>query len=216
MATSVPTDATRLMIDEQIVGRGVCDARVLDAIAATPRQEFVPADIRSRAFDDCALPIGHGQTISQPYIVALMTEALDVRSEHRVLEIGTGSGYQAAVLAKLAAEVFTVERIKPLLDEAFETLGRLGLKNVRLKHADGSLGWPERGPFDRIIVTAAAPDVPAKLVDQLKEGGIIVLPTGTRDRQQLTKLTNRNGKLTPTALCDCRFVPLVGEAGWPA
>lgn len=216
MATSATTDPTRLMIDEQLVGRGIRDARVLDAIAAVPRNAFVPADIRSRAFDDCALPIGYGQTISQPYIVALMTEALHVRPNDHVLEIGTGSGYQAAVLSKLVAQVFTIERVKPLLDGAFETFGKLNLKNIHLKHADGSVGWADRGPFDRIVVTAAAPDVPAKLIDQLKEGGIMVLPTGTRDRQQLMKFTKQKGVLTPTALCDCRFVPLLGEAGWTA
>ena len=216
MATSATTDPTRLMIDEQLVGRGIRDERVLAAIAATPRNVFVPADIRSRSFDDCALPIGYGQTISQPYIVALMTEALGAQPNHLVLEVGTGSGYQAAVLSKLVAEVFTIERVKPLLDGAFETFGKLSLKNIYLKHADGSIGWADRAPFDRILVTAAAPQVPALLLEQLKEGGIIVLPTGTRDRQQLMKFVKHRSALVPTALCDCRFVPLLGEAGWTA
>lgn len=206
--------AVRRMIDEQIVARGVHDARTLDALAAVPREAFVPADLRKRAFDDAALPIGHGQTISQPYIVALMTAALNVCPTDRVLEIGTGSGYQTAVLAKLAAEVCSVERVKPLLDEAFERLAALGLRNVRLRHADGSVGWPERGPFDRILVAAAAPDVPHQLTDQLIEGGVVVIPTGNRDQQKLLTLTKRKGVLVPQVLCDCRFVPLVGQAGW--
>ena len=203
------------MIDQQIVARGIRDERVLEAIAATPREAFVPADLRPRAYDDGPLPIGHDQTISQPYIVALMTTSLDVQPTDRVLEIGTGSGYQTAVLARLAAEVCSVELVKPLLDDAFETLGSLGLRNIRLRHGDGSVGWAERGPFDRIIVTAAAPAVPQQLADQLVEGGVLVAPTGGRDLQKLQKMTKRNGVLVPTGLCECRFVPLLGEAGWP-
>ncbi|MGN6727093.1 MAG: protein-L-isoaspartate(D-aspartate) O-methyltransferase [Tepidisphaeraceae bacterium] len=210
------TDPRQRMVDEQIVARGIRDPRVIEAMTWLPRERFVPADVAAHAYDDAAIPIGHGQTISQPYIVALMSEALDVHADDTVLEIGTGCGYQAAVLSRLAKEVFTVERIKPLLDDAFERLASLHLRNIRLHFSDGSCGWPEKGPFDRIIMTAGAPDVSTELLDQLKVGGSLVAPVGPLDAQTLVKLTKHADGVERVKLCECRFVPLIGEGGWPA
>jgi len=205
------------MIRQQMVERGITDERVLSAVRAVPRQRFFPNGNVTEAFSDRAAPIGHGQTISQPYIVALMTQRLDVRPTHRVLEIGTGSGYQTAILAKLAKEVWSVERVKPLLDDAFERLHDLGLRNVHFKHADGTLGWPEAAPYDRIIVTAGAPEMPTKLLmGQLADGGIAVLPVGPQDEQMLVEVRREGSKLKTTDICPCRFVKLVGDEGWEA
>ena len=162
------TDRLEQMIRQQVVERGISDVRVLDALRAVPRERFFDEQSQADAFADRASSIGHGQTISQPYIVALMTQRLDVQADHHVLEVGTGSGYQTAVLAQLAAEVYTIERVKPLLDASFDRLGSLGLRNVHFRLGDGSRGWPEHGPFDRILITAGAPAVPeALLLDQL-------------------------------------------------
>lgn len=200
----------------QVVDRGIRDERVLSALRAVPREQFLPAPNRKDAYADRSTSIGHGQTISQPYIVALMTQRLDIQPHHRVLELGTGSGYQAAVLAQLAGEVYTVERLKPLLDEAFERLMGLGIRNVHYHYGDGTLGWPEVAPFDRILITAGAPQMPAELLKkQLKPDGLAVAPIGPRDEQMLV-LARRNGDtIKTTDICPCRFVKLIGKEGWP-
>ena len=202
------------MVDEQIVDRGVKDERVLAVMRKIPRHEFLPEAIRGMAYSDNALPLGEGQTMSQPYMVALMTEFLRLKGTERVLEIGTGSGYQAAVLAELSAKVYTVERIKKLADKARETLDRLGYKSVAIKVYDGTYGWKEMAPFDAIVVTAGSPDIPAPLVDQLKEGGRMVIPVGDRYGQQLvTVVKSTEGTITERSI-PCVFVPLIGNHGW--
>ena len=189
---------------------GITDERVLDAMKRVPRHEFVPEDMRDRAYEDRPLPIGEGQTISQPYVVAFMTEKLDPQPEDRVLEIGTGSGYQAAVLARLARRVYTIERHRRLARRSKELLHRLGLHNITVVHGDGSLGLPEQVPFDRIIVTAAAEDPPQILLDQLRPGGIMVLPVGqSHSVQTLIKVSKTEHGLEYTELGPVRFVPLV-------
>ncbi len=203
------------MIRQQVIERGIRDERVLAALRATPREKFFPQEHLAEAFADRAAPIGHGQTISQPYIVALMTQRLDVRPGDRVLEVGTGSGYQAAVLGRLAGEVYTLERVKPLLDEAFERLMALGLKNVHLRYADGTLGWPEQAPFDRILITAGTPELPRQLLlNQLRDGGVAVLPVGPHDEQMLVEVRRAGDELRSSDVCPCRFVKLIGAEGW--
>jgi protein-L-isoaspartate(D-aspartate) O-methyltransferase len=202
------------MVDEQIAFRGVTDPRVLAVMGKVPRHEFMPEALRAQAYGDHAMPIGEGQTISQPYIVALMTELLELKGNERVLEIGTGSGYQAAVLAELCQKVFTIERVKTLADKARATLDRLGYKNVVMKVYDGTYGWKEMSPFDAIIVTAAAPDVPDTLAEQLKDGGRLVIPVGERYTQVLLKvIKSPSGMVTKTSI-PCVFVPLIGAKGW--
>jgi protein-L-isoaspartate(D-aspartate) O-methyltransferase len=203
------------MIQQQVIDRGIRDERVLEALRAVPRDLFFPLDLRHEAFRDGAAPIGHGQTISQPYIVALMTHRLDVHPHHRVLELGTGSGYQTAVLAKLAKDVYTIERVKPLLDDAWERLMALNVRNVHFRHGDGTLGWPQQAPFDRILIAAGAPVVPAALLQgQLKDGGLAVLPVGPQDQQMLIEVRKRGRRLDVTEVCPCRFVKLIGQEGW--
>jgi len=202
------------MVDEQIVYRGVRDPRVLSAMRRVPRHEFMPEALRSEAYGDHALPIGSGQTISQPYIVALMTELLELAGKERVLEIGTGSGYQAAVLAELSEKVFSVERVKALAEKARAVLDRLGYQRVAMKVYDGTYGWKEMGPFDAIIVTAAAPEVPQALVEQLKEGGRMVVPVGERYSQVLLKLIKTAEGVRRETHIPCVFVPLIGAYGW--
>jgi protein-L-isoaspartate(D-aspartate) O-methyltransferase len=205
------------MIQQQIVQRGITEPGVLAAMRRVPRERFLPPDDRDAAYADGAAPIGHGQTISQPYIVALMTQRLNVAATHRVLEIGTGSGYQTAVLAQLAAEVYTVERLKPLLDEAWERLMDLRIRNVRYRYGDGMLGWPEAAPFDRVIITAAAPNMPGKLLlSQLADGGTAVLPIGPAEEQLLVEVTRHCQELVSADICPCRFVKLVGQDAWEA
>jgi len=204
----------KLMVEEQLAasGRGIQDKRVLEAMAAVPRHEFVPEPWRKSAYEDRPLPIGHGQTISQPYVVAFMTEKLAPKSTDRVLEIGTGSGYQAAVLAKLVAEVDTIEIVEPLARRAEADLQRLGFKNVRVRAGDGYKGWPERAPFDAIIVTCAPDHIPEPLVAQLKEGGRMIIPVGPDGDQQLYLLKKRDGKVERDSVLPVRFVPMTGTA----
>jgi len=207
--------ARRDMVRRQLQARGIRDRRVLEAMGRVPRERFVPAAIRHDAYADRAMAIECGQTISQPLIVAMMTEALELAGSEKVLEIGTGSGYQAAVLAELAAEVISVERHPGLADRAARVLEELGYANVATVVADGTLGYPERAPYDRIIVTAASRQAPQALLDQLVDGGILVIPLGTRDYQSLEAIRLVGGRVRSTTLSPCRFVPLVGEQGWP-
>jgi protein-L-isoaspartate(D-aspartate) O-methyltransferase len=199
------------MVDQQLKPRGIKDERVLAAMAKVQREDFVPADQRADAYQDGPLPIGYDQTISQPYIVAFMTEQLRLKPGDRVLEIGSGSGYQAAILAELVADVYTIEIIEPLAKTAEAMLQRLGYKNVHLKMGDGYKGWPEQAPFDAIIVTCAPDKVPQPLVDQLKEGGRMVIPVGERFAQQLYLLEKKNGELKESVTLPVRFVPMVRE-----
>ncbi len=192
--------------------RDITDPRVLAAMSKVPRHELVPAAVRAEAYEDCPLPIGHGQTISQPYIVAFMTEQLRPRPTDKVLEIGTGSGYQAAVLAELVAEVYTIEIVEPLGQRAKGDLARLGYTNVFVRIGDGYQGWPEAAPFDAIIVTCAPDHVPQPLVDQLKEGGRMIIPVGPLGDQQLYLLEKRSGQVTRRAVLPVRFVPMTGRA----
>ena len=203
------------MIQQQLVERGIDDPRVLAAVRSVPREFFFAADTRAQAHADRAAPIGHGQTISQPYMVALMTQRLDVQTGQRILEIGTGSGYQTAVLAHLAGVVYSMERVKPLLDEAFDRLMALGIRNIHLRYGDGSIGWPEAAPFDRILITAGAPELPTNLLlTQLQDNGIAVLPVGDIQEQVLVEIRRRGDALQRTDICPCRFVKLIGQAGW--
>jgi protein-L-isoaspartate(D-aspartate) O-methyltransferase len=209
------TTSLERMIQQQVIDRGIRDERVLSALRAVPREKFFPDDSRQAAYADRAAPIGHGQMISQPYMVALMTHRLDVQPKHKVLELGTGSGYQTAVLARLAGEVYTIERVKPLLDEAFERVLSLGLRNVHFHHGDGTVGWPQAGPFDRILITAGAPELPKSLLlTNLVDGGLAVLPVGPHDEQMLVEVRRRGNELQSTDVCPCRFVKLVGREGW--
>lgn len=196
------------MVIEQLRGRDIRSPRVLEAMRAVPRHLFVPEAEREGAYGDFPLPIGHGQTISQPYIVAFMTEALDVGTDDRVLEIGTGSGYQAAVLSRLAKEVYTMEIVAPLADRARETLATLGYRNVQVRTGNGYLGWPEHAPYDRIMVTAAPDDVPPALVQQLKVGGLMAIPVGTAYQELRILRRTPTGTETLRTL-PVRFVPMV-------
>lgn len=204
-------EARERMVREQIAARGVRDPRVLEALRKVPRHLFVPAEMQPWAHSDGPLPIGRGQTISQPYIVAFMSEALELKPQDRVLEIGTGSGYQAAVLVHLAREVYSIEIVEPLAREAAERLRRLGYTSVKLRVGDGYRGWPEAAPFDAIIVTAAPDHVPPALIEQLREGGRLVLPLG-RYEQDLVRLRRTPQGLRKEILLPVRFVPMVGEA----
>jgi len=199
------------MVQQQLKARGIKDERVLTTMAKVPREEFVPADARVDAYEDGPLPIGYDQTISQPYIVAFMTEQLRLKPSDRLLEIGSGSGYQAAVLAELVADVYTIEIVEPLAKTAEATLQRLGYKNVHLRVGDGYQGWPEEAPFDAIIVTCAPDKVPELLVEQLKDDGRMVIPVGERFAQQLYLLEKKNGQLKESATLPVRFVPMVRE-----
>jgi protein-L-isoaspartate(D-aspartate) O-methyltransferase len=198
------------MIDAQIRARDVKDAAVLKAMARVPRHLFVPAGVQSYAYDDRPLPIGLGQTISQPYIVAYMTEALKLEPGHTVLEIGTGSGYQAAVLAEIVKQVYTIEIVPDLAARARQTLTQAGYRNAEVRTGNGYRGWPERAPFDRIIVTAAPPEIPPALIDQLAVGGIMVVPVGT-SYQEIVIITKGAGGVTQKRTIPVRFVPMVGK-----
>ena len=200
------------MVAETIAARGVTDPRVLAAMRRVPRHELVPDALRHRAYEDSPLPIGFEQTISQPYIVAAMTEAAQVAPGERVLEVGTGSGYQAAVLAEIGADVYSIEIVEPLAKRTHELLARLGYDRLHLRIGDGYRGWPEAAPFDAIIVTAAPEQVPRPLIDQLAVGGRLVIPVGERGDQQLEVITRGPGGTTTETLFDVRFVPMTGEA----
>jgi len=202
------------MVESQLVHRGIKDKRVLDAMRQVPRHLFVPKDMRGLAYSDSPLPIGQGQTISQPYIVALMTELLELTGQEKVLELGTGSGYQAAILSRLACQVYSVERHAALAGQAEKVLTQLGYDNVVISVGDGTLGWPEHSPYEAIIVTAAAPDVPQPLTDQLTDGGRLVAPVGSRWSQVLAKVKRQGETLTREHLTAVAFVPLVGKYGW--
>jgi protein-L-isoaspartate(D-aspartate) O-methyltransferase len=202
------------MVDEQLIPRGISDPRVLEAFRGVPRHRFVTEALSGEAYADHPLPIGEGQTISQPYMVAIMTQCLKLKGAESVLEIGTGSGYQTAILAELAKKVYSVERFPALADRARAALGELGYKNIEIKTGDGSLGWEERGPYDAIIVTAGAPEVPHSLVRQLADNGRLALPVGGAYSQALTVIEKKKGAAFSTEICGCVFVPLIGEEGW--
>ena len=201
------------MVEEQLLPRKIEDERVLAAFRKVQRHKFIPEELRPSAYADFPLPIGEAQTISQPYIVALMTECLGLTGKEKVLEIGTGSGYQTAILAELAKEVYSIERFASLAKRAEDTLRELGYSNIKIKLGDGSLGWPEEAPFDRIIITAAAPRVPLPLTDQLKENGKLILPLGESFSQVLTVVTKKKNGVESINVCGCVFVPLVGKFG---
>jgi protein-L-isoaspartate(D-aspartate) O-methyltransferase len=202
------------MVESQLISRGLKDARVLDTMRKVPRHRFVEEALVSQAYNDHPLPIGEKQTISQPYMVALMTEALELQGNERVLEIGTGSGYQTAILAELADKIYSIERIRSLSVKARRILDDLGYFNVVLKVSDGTVGFKEEAPFDAIIVTAGSPDVPQPLVDQLAMGGRLVVPVGDRYTQSLMRIVRGKEGITKTDLGGCRFVNLLGRHGW--
>jgi len=205
-------DARARMVADQIRARGVRDPRVLSAVTRVPRELFLPEAKRDEAYEDRPVPIGFGQTISQPYIVAYMTEALKVEPSHRVLEVGTGCGYQTAVLAELALEVYSIELIDVLAERARRTLDGLGYTNVRVRAGDGHAGWPEQAPFDRILAAAAPAEVPPALIEQLVDGGILVIPIGTGD-QELRVLQKRGGRIELLSTLPVRFVPMIKREG---
>lgn len=202
------------MVDTQLIPRGIREKRVLEAMRRVPRHIFAGGHNLANAYDDMALPIGEGQTISQPYMVAIMTELLALKGTGKVLEIGTGSGYQGAVLAELAKEVYTIERIALLADRAAAEYRTLGCDNIHIRTGDGTLGWPEEAPFDRIIITAASPQIPEPLMAQLANNGILVIPVGRRYSQQLLKITKTEQGLREEYHTPCVFVPLIGKYGW--
>jgi protein-L-isoaspartate(D-aspartate) O-methyltransferase len=203
--------ARERMVTEQIASRSVKDPATLEALRTVPRHLFVPAPAVAEAYEDHPIPIGHGQTVSQPYIVAFMTEALALPAGATVLEIGTGSGYQAAVLAQIASRVYSIEIVPQLAEEARDRLNRLGYRNVEVRAGDGYRGWPEVGPFDGIIVTAAAPRIPEPLQEQLKDGARLVIPVGEEDTQELMVVTRRGGRYEERRVLPVRFVPMTGK-----
>jgi protein-L-isoaspartate(D-aspartate) O-methyltransferase len=205
---------TRRRLVETLQQLGVSDLSVLHAVDSVPRHLFVPTGVRHRAYEDSALPIGNGQTISQPSIHAIYLQLLKLKGTEKVLEIGTGSGYQTALLSKLASQVFSIERIAPLLDKAKEVLQQVGASNVSFMLGDGTLGWPQFAAFDAILVGAAAPDIPPAYIEQLAEGGRLLIPIGDRDEQVLKIITKKDGKLESRDVAPVRFVPLVGKQSW--
>ena len=205
----------RKMVEDQLIARGITDELIIKAFLRVPRHLFVPPSLQKEAYNDYPLPIGGGQTISQPYMVAIMLEEADLSPEHRVLEVGTGSGYQTALLAEIVREVYSIERIQELAVKAEKILNQLGYKNVKIKVGDGTLGWEEYAPFDRIIVTAGAPKVPDSLKKQLsRNGGKMVIPVGSRHMQALTVVTRKGEDLFVEKSAPCVFVPLLGKEGW--
>lgn len=216
MSPSQYAIARKRMVQEQLIARGIKDEKVLDSMLNIPRHLFVEEGLAPMAYNDHPLSIGEGQTISQPYIVAYMLECLHLTPEDRVLEIGTGCGYLTAVLAPMVSQVFTIERIPALLFKARKILKQLGYKNIMLKIGDGTKGWPEKAPFDAIIVSAASPQIPQPYLDQLGEGGRLILPVGGEDFQELTLVKKRKGRIQTQILSGCRFVKLKGKYGFQA
>jgi protein-L-isoaspartate(D-aspartate) O-methyltransferase len=204
----------RKMVEEQILGRGIKDLSVMEVLSRVPRHLFVNSSLQHRAYGDCPLPIGENQTISQPYIVALMTQVLDLKGGERVLEIGTGSGYQTAILAELAAHVFTIERVKPLVKKTKELLEGLKYKNIVFKTFDGTYGWRDQSPFDAILISAATPSIPKSLIEQLADKGRLVAPVGERESQDLIVLNKNGNKIMERKIGSCKFVPLIGKFAW--
>ncbi len=202
------------MVDEQLAARGIKDLRVLEAMSQVPRHLFAQESLRHRAYGDHPLPIGENQTISQPYIVGTMTAALGLTGEEKVLEIGTGSGYQTAVVAELARQVFTIERLNNLSRKAQKVLEALHYTNIVFKMFDGTYGWPDQAPFDAILITASAKEIPESLVNQLGEGGKLTAPVGDADEQKLVVLTKTKSRISRRELGACKFVPLIGKYGW--
>jgi protein-L-isoaspartate(D-aspartate) O-methyltransferase len=200
------------MVETQIAARGITDPATLEAMRTVPRHEFLPLRLRDEAYMDYPLPIGHGQTISQPFIVAFMTEAIRPQRGEKILEIGAGSGYQAAVLAQMGADVYTIEIVEPLAEMARQTLERLGYKNARVMHGDGYRGWPEHAPFDAIVVTCAPDKIPPDLVAQLRDGGRMIIPVGGGMNQELVLLRKKGDKIEKQSVLPVRFVPMTGEA----
>lgn len=200
------------MVEQQIAARGITDPATLEAMRTVPRHEFLPLRLREEAYGDYPLPIGHGQTISQPYIVAFMTEAIHPQRGEKILEVGAGSGYQAAVLAQMGADIYTIEIIEPLAKMARQTLERLGYKNAQVRLGDGYRGWPEHAPFDAIIVTCAPENIPPDLVTQLRDGGRMIIPVGGGTEQELVLLRKKDGKIEKESVLPVRFVPMTGEA----
>jgi len=212
---SLHREARSRMVETQIIGRGIVDERVLNAMLKVPRHLFIEEAFRGQSYGDHALPIGEGQTISQPYMVALMSEALCLSGSERVLEIGTGSGYQTAILAELAARVLSIERISRLVSKARSILDEIHYQNVMLRVSDGTYGWKEEGPFDAILVAAGSPQMPAPLLEQLKIGGRMIIPVGDKGSQTLQKVVKKEeNKIIATPLVPCLFVPLLGAYGW--
>jgi protein-L-isoaspartate(D-aspartate) O-methyltransferase len=202
------------MVERQLISRGIKDRMVLEAMKKVPRHLFIEEALQYQAYGDYPLPIGEGQTISQPYMVALMTEALALNADDKVLEIGTGSGYQTAILAELSNRVYSIERIKVLADRARKVLDELNYYNIRIKISDGTQGWQEEGPFDAIIIAAGAPHTPQPLVDQLKVGGRLAIPIGDKLSQALKRITKKEDRVVEEDLGGCRFVSLIGKFGW--
>lgn len=208
------TNLREQMVVSQLEGRDITDPKVLQAMRTVSRHRFVDRSLWSQAYDDRPLPIGQGQTISQPYMVALMTQCLELSGDERVLEIGTGSGYQAAVLAEIVRDVFTIERIAKLSQRAAILLEELGYQNIRFEVGDGTLGWNKFSPYDRILVTAGAPDIPTSLLEQLNDPGKMAIPMGGAYYQDLMVIEKEGKKVKKRHVCGCTFVPLVGEQGW--
>ena len=206
--------ARERMVETQLERRGITDIKVLYAMRKVPRHLFVPEPLRSRAYEDCPLPIGESQTISQPYMVALMTQALELKNTDIVLEIGTGSGYQTAVLAEIVEEVYSIERIHSLLFNARKALDEIGYRNVITKNFDGTYGWKEKSPFDAIIVTAGSPEIPHPLIEQLAIGGRLIIPVGDSSSQILKRVRKKENEIEIEELCGCVFVKLIGKYGW--
>ena len=206
--------AARRRLIEELRGKGISDLSVLRALDLTPRHQFVPSGVRHRAYEDTSLPSGNGQTISQPWVHAIYLQTLALKGDEKVLEIGTGSGYQTVLLAHLCRFVYSVERIRPLLETARDAMTACGVRNVSLLCGDGTRGWPENGPYDAILVSAGSPEVPQPLRDQLAEGGRLIVPVGGREDQRLLEITRQGDAFSQRELSAVRFVPLVGEHGW--
>jgi protein-L-isoaspartate(D-aspartate) O-methyltransferase len=214
MIIDLRADERLRMVERQIIARGITNPRILAAMRQIPRHVFIPPPFDQSAYDDNPLPIGNGQTISQPYIVALMTDLLDPEPGDRVLELGTGSGYQTTILATMAKHVVTIERIPAVADLARSNLSRMGIKNVELIVGDGTTGYPARAPYNAILITAATPQIPESLVNQLAEGGRLVAPVGSRDLQELVRICRTGNGIIESRHGSVRFVPLIGKQGW--